>query len=99
MSPEQIAGISVSSSADIYALGAIIFEMLAGRRLFVGEVMSVFRAKLNGQVANLELPEGARCPPVLRDSDRGLCERGGEGSSDAVGGAFAAGAGEARGAK
>jgi serine/threonine protein kinase len=37
MSPEQIEGRSVTSGSDIYALGLVIFEMVAGRRPFQGD--------------------------------------------------------------
>jgi len=34
MSPEQVRGIAVDQRSDIFAFGAIFFEMLAGRRAF-----------------------------------------------------------------
>jgi serine/threonine-protein kinase len=36
MAPEQIAGRSVAPATDIYALGVMLFEMLAGQRPFRG---------------------------------------------------------------
>ncbi len=40
MAPEQARGKRVDNRADIWAMGAILFEMLAGRRLFEGETIS-----------------------------------------------------------
>lgn len=38
MAPEQITGdLSVSGKADLYALGCCMFEMLTGRKVFLGE--------------------------------------------------------------
>jgi serine/threonine protein kinase/tetratricopeptide (TPR) repeat protein len=36
MPPEQILGEDVGSSADLYAVGVVLWELLAGRRLFQG---------------------------------------------------------------
>jgi len=37
MAPEQMAGRHVDRRADVFAAGAVLWEMLAGRRLFTGQ--------------------------------------------------------------
>lgn len=47
MPPEQAAGRGVGPSADVYAVGVCLFEMLAGYNPFaVGEMTAVYRAVL-----------------------------------------------------
>ena len=41
MSPEQARGKPVDMRADVWAFGAVLFEMLTGRRAFEGEDMSL----------------------------------------------------------
>jgi eukaryotic-like serine/threonine-protein kinase len=37
MAPEQVRGLAVDQRADIFAFGAVLFEMLSGERAFKGE--------------------------------------------------------------
>jgi eukaryotic-like serine/threonine-protein kinase len=40
MAPEQVRGLEADQRSDLFALGAILFEMLTGRRAFKGETQA-----------------------------------------------------------
>lgn len=49
IAPEQVEGSSSDAQADLYSLGCILYEALAGRPPFVGEAMEVVLAQLTQQ--------------------------------------------------
>ncbi len=64
MAPEQARGKRVDKRADIWAFGCILFEMLAGRRLFDGtDVSDVLAAVLRADIDWAALPN---TPPSIR---------------------------------
>ena len=65
MSPEQARGRTVDKRSDIWAFGVVLFEMLTGRRLFVGETSSdILAAVLTREIDWTKLP--AATPPGVR---------------------------------
>jgi Tol biopolymer transport system component len=66
MSPEQARGKNADRRSDIWAFGVVLFEMLSGARLFVGETTSdTLAAVIRADPEWNELP--ANTPPKIRE--------------------------------
>ena len=64
MSPEQARGRAVDRRTDIWAFGAVLFEMLTGRRAFEGDdAAGIFAEVLKAEPAWERLP-GDVAPPI-----------------------------------
>jgi eukaryotic-like serine/threonine-protein kinase len=60
MAPEQVEGKPADARTDLWALGAILYEMLTGRRAFAG----TSAASLIGNIMNAEPPALATLQPL-----------------------------------
>ena len=66
MSPEQARGKNVDRGTDVWALGCVLYECLAGRQAFAGETVSdVIAGILEREPEWAAIPASA--PPRLRD--------------------------------
>jgi serine/threonine protein kinase len=73
MAPEQVRGQSVDHRADIFALGAILYEMLSGTRAFRGETsIDAVSAILKEDPPDLPIAEKHIPPALARIIDRCL---------------------------
>jgi eukaryotic-like serine/threonine-protein kinase len=53
MSPEQITGNEIDRRADVFALGIVLWEMLARRKLFEGDSVSVLKRIVRSDVVSV----------------------------------------------
>src|SRR3984893_1060256 len=75
MSPEQLRGKPVDHRSDIFSFGAILYEMMAGRRAFRGETeVDTMTAVLREQPADASLEEAA-IPAGYREIVRHCLEK------------------------
>ncbi|HEX2463028.1 MAG TPA: protein kinase [Thermoanaerobaculia bacterium] len=70
MSPEQARALTADRRADIWSFGVILYEMLTGRRAFVGDTVADTLAKVLEREPDLSL-----LPPNTPPAIRNLIER------------------------
>ena len=67
MAPEQVEGGAVDARTDIFAFGAVLYEMLTGRKAFDGKT----QASLIAAIMNVEpVPVSALAPIAPRALER-----------------------------
>jgi len=67
MAPEQVRGLPVDHRADLFALGAILYELLSGRRAFARDTApETMTAILNADPADLGSAPAAIPPALVR---------------------------------
>lgn len=61
MSPEQVAGKAIDARSDIFSLGVVLYEMVAGKKPFVGDSL----VTITYNIMNMEAPPPPGAPPYL----------------------------------
>ncbi|TNE88470.1 MAG: hypothetical protein EP330_13945 [Deltaproteobacteria bacterium] len=72
MAPEQAAGLSVGPSADLYAVGVMLYEALRGERPFTGSTAQLLQTKQHYDAPD---PSGPGVPDDLAEMCRELLSR------------------------
>ena len=76
MSPEQIRGDDLDPRTDIYSLGIILYQLVAGKPPFSGKTsVDVIYKHMNHKVPPLHGPGAAECPPPLETIIRRCLEK------------------------
>jgi serine/threonine protein kinase len=79
MSPEQVAGTRVDGRSDLFSVGAMLCELVTGRRPFHGESLVSILYKIAHEDPRIELPDGPEyeaLAPILRKAlVKGVDER------------------------
>jgi len=65
MSPEQAWGMPLDHRSDVYSLGSVLFEMLAGRKLFTGDSEVAVLEKVRAGEAMAPSKVNPDVPPAL----------------------------------
>lgn len=76
MAPERLSGQPLSTAADIYALGVIIYEMLSGKRPYP-DVHGLALAAAIAQGDCSKWPYPPEMPPAMRDLIEHFCAKAG----------------------
>lgn len=61
MSPEQVAGKELDARSDIFSVGVLLYEMLAGKKPFTGDTI----VTITYNIVNMEAPPPAGAPPYM----------------------------------
>jgi dipeptidyl aminopeptidase/acylaminoacyl peptidase len=75
MSPEQVRGQPVDHRSDLFSFGAVLYEMLSGRRAFGGDTMADIMTAVLREDPPERAEAGDQLPPALRRIVRHCLEK------------------------
>jgi serine/threonine-protein kinase len=79
MSPEQVQGAKVDGRSDLFSVGCLLFELLAGRRPFHAESLMAIFYKITHEELDFSLiPEGPEYDGLLPPLRKALAKQAGE---------------------
>jgi serine/threonine-protein kinase len=78
MPPEQAVGHDVDHRADIFSMGVVLWEALAGRRLLDGAVGAVFNNLVHGELTRLDVAKPDVDPRLVTIVHRALEKQPGD---------------------
>ena len=68
MSPEQAEGRKVDARSDIFSFGAVLYEMVTGRRAFIGDSRLSVLAKILNEEPTPPSSSPRRCHPTSSET-------------------------------
>ena len=77
MAPEQLEGEDADPRTDIFALGAVLYEMVSGRKAFEGESQASLITAIMSRVAAAACGASAHVPSVARSPGEPMSGQGG----------------------
>ena len=72
MAPEQVEGGEADARTDLFAFGALLYEMLTGRQAFQGKTQASLIGSIMRDDPTLTADVGAALPPATQSGDSDL---------------------------
>src|SRR5690606_12623357 len=79
MAPEQALGQEVDARADLYSLGVIMYEMLTGRRPYLGQPVALLGQQLSSKLPKMASVAKVRVPAPVEQLVKELLQPDAEG--------------------